>query len=187
MIKFIFIIGLAAYVFLLAMLIISEKNRKFQFWPPPSKNTWQYQSLWWSIRIIVLSIIWTIYTDHSTMGIPLWLRYYLAMPFFILSFILGFIAAFQLGWKNTHGEAAEFISTGFYKFSRNPQYVFFSISFFCLGVWADSLYAFNLLFLLALSYLFAPFLEENWLEKQYGKKYLNYKDRVPRYFGKPTT
>lgn len=178
-----FIIGLAAHVFLLAMMVASKNNRNFQFWPPLSKNTWQYHSLWWSVRIIVLSIIWIIYTEHSTTDIPFWLRYYVAMPLFIVTFTLGSIAVLQLGWKNTHGEAAEFITSGFYKFSRNPQYVMFSTSFVCLGIWAASLKAFILLSWLAFWYLRAPYSEEKWLEQQYGEKYLNYKNRVPRYFG----
>ena len=108
---------------------------------------------------------------------------YIAMPIFLLSFTLGSIAALQLGWRNTHGEAIQFVKTGFYKYSRNPQYVLFSISFLTLGIWAASLEALILLLLLSFLYLRAPFPEEKWLEKKYGETYLVYKREVSRYFG----
>ena len=182
--EFIFVVGCSAHIFLLTMLFISQ-NTQLQFWPPPNKNSWQYHSLWWSIRILVVCICWLIYSDNSSMNLPCWLRLYVAMPTFIITFSLGSVAAFQLGWRNTHGEAMKFVKTGFYKYSRNPQYVLFSISFLCLGVWASSLKALILLLLLSFWYLLAPFPEERWLEKQYGKVYLFYKRKVPRYFGWP--
>ena len=41
-----------------------------------------------------------------------------------------------------------------------------------------------LLLLAGVWYMIAPFPEEKWLEKQYGAAYLEYKQRVPRYFGR---
>ena len=40
-----------------------------------------------------------------------------------------------------------------------------------------------LLLMWALFYLLAPFLEEPWLEQEYGSEYLAYKKRVPRFLG----
>ncbi len=182
--QIIFLIGLLVNSFLLIMMIASSSNKRFQYWPPPSKNTWQYHSLWWSIRIIVLCISGLIYLDNSTLNIPQWLRFYLAMPGFVITFLLGTVAAMQLGWSNTHGVAQKFVARGFYRYSRNPQYVFYSISFLLLGLWVASFKALVLLLLLGVWYLRAPFPEEIWLEKQYGEKYLNYKKQVSRYFGR---
>lgn len=178
----VFSLALAVNLFLLAMMYGSEKSKRFQFWPPPSSNSWQYYALWWSIRIIVVCIIWLIYREHSTLGMPDNLRFYVAAPIFMASFLLGTIAAFQLGWRNTHGEAEKFVQNGFYRFSRNPQYVIYSISFLSLSVCADSLKALILLVLLSVWYLRAPFPEEKWLTDQYGETYEYYKKRVPRYF-----
>lgn len=181
----VFLIGLSINGFLLALMQASSNNERFQFWPPPSRNSWQYESLWWSVRMLVACIAWLIYTEHSSFNVPTWLRLYVAMPGFVITFSLGSIAALQLGWTNTHGIQDKFITSGFYRYSRNPQYVFYSISFLFLGLWAASLKAMVLLLLLAIWYLRAPFPEERWLASRYGDTFLNYKERVSRYMGWP--
>lgn len=181
----VFLAGLSVHVYLLVMMLLSSFKEHFQFWPPPSKKSWQYHSLWWGIRVLVICICWLIYTDHSSVDMPSWLRFYFAMPSAIVFFTLGTIAAIQLGWTNTHGVADRFVATGFYKFSRNPQYVFYSISFVLLGIWAASFEALILLILLSAWYLRAPFPEEKWLEAQYGQEYIKYKNTTPRYLGLP--
>lgn len=183
MIQIFFLIGLLINGFLLLMMFLSSGNDKFQYWPPPNKRSWQYHSLWWSVRILVICIGVLIYTDNSTIELPFWLRFYLGLPIFFATFILGSIAAVQLGWTNTHGIAENFVASGLYKYTRNPQYVFYSISFIFLGLWVASLEALILLLLLSFWYLRAPIPEEKWLEKQYGEEYLKYKRKVPRYFG----
>lgn len=183
--EIIFLIGVCAHFFLLVMMAISLIQPRFQFWPPPNKNSWQYHSLWWCVRLLVICVLWLIYNEHSSISLPAWLRFYLAMPIFIISFVLGSIAAMQLGWKNTHGIAVKFVASGFYQYSRNPQYLFYSISFVCLGIWAASLKALVLLVGLSFWYLCAPFSEEKWLESKYGQIYLDYKKSVPRYLGRP--
>ena len=182
MVDLVFILGLIVHAFLLVMMLLSARQESFQFWPPPSKNSWQYHSLWWGIRILVACIGWLIYAEHSTLNLPDWLRFYVAMPCAITLFVLGTIAAKQLGWANTHGIADRFIRTGFYRYSRNPQYVFYALGFLCLGIWAASLKALILLLLLSVWYLRARFSEEKWLEAQYGREYLDYKNKVPRYW-----
>ncbi len=183
MIDLVFILGLIVHAFLLVMMLLSARQESFQFWPPPSKHSWQYHSLWWGIRFLVACIGWLIYAQHSTMNFPHWLRFYLAMPSAILFFALGTIAAKQLGWANTHGIADSFITTGFYRYSRNPQYVFYAAGFLFLGIWAASFKALLLLIFLSAWYLRAPFPEEKWLEDKYGQQYISYKNITPRYFG----
>ena len=179
----VFIIGISIHLLLLVMMLVSTIKPDFQFWPPPRKGSWQYHLMWWSVRLLVICIGWLIYSEHSSLALPDSFRFFICMPLFVVTFTLGSIAAFQLGWRNTHGEAVKFINTGFYKYSRNPQYVLFSISFICLGLWASSIKAIVLLAFSAMWYLRAPFPEEKWLEQQYGVSYLSYKQQVPRYFG----
>lgn len=180
--EFVFAVGLFVHAFLLAMMLLSARKEQFQFWPPPSKQSWQCHSLWWSVRILVICIGWLVFAEYASMSLPNWLRLYVAMPGTVIFFTLGTIAAMQLGWTNTHGIAERFIATGFYKYSRNPQYVFYSLGFLLLGIWAASLKALVLLLLLGVWYLRAPFSEEKWLETQYGQEYMKYKNSVPRYW-----
>jgi len=130
-----------------------------------------------------MCIGWLSYNDFSSIFVPYWIRFYIAFPLCLATFFLGSIAGLQLGWRNTHGEADCFVDTGFYKYSRNPQYVLFAVCFIFLGIWVASAKALGLLALLSFWYLRAPFPEEKWLEQHYGEIYLDYKEKVPRYFG----
>jgi protein-S-isoprenylcysteine O-methyltransferase Ste14 len=152
-----------------------------QFWPPPHKHSWQFYALWWSVRIIVVAIVVLAYFEWGTMNVSDNARFWVALPILCISFSIGGIAALNLGWKNTHGIENGFIEHGLYRYSRNPQYVLFSISFIAASIFIASPKAMILLWLLALWYLIAPFPEERWLEERYGDQYLNYKQRVPRY------
>ena len=181
-----FIIGLLANAFLLTMLALGQVKENFRFWPPPKRDSWQYRSLWGAIRVLVLCIGLISWFEWSSLDIPHWLRFYVALPMFVIAAVLGTVAFLQLGWRNSHGEAAGFIETGLYKYSRNPQYVFYSIACIFLGVSVASSKAIVLLVLAIFCYLSAPFPEERWLAKQYGEKYLAYKRRVPRYLGLPS-
>ena len=181
--SFIFMVALIANGLLLAGLFSSLLNsQKKQFWPPPGQKTWQYHILWWSVRTIVLSIVALAYLEWGSLQLSDTLRYWVALPTFFLAFLLGSAAALNLGWTNTHGIENGFVDHGFYRYSRNPQYVLFSISFIAASVLIASSKALVLLWLLAFWYLIAPFPEERWLEERYGEKYLNYKKRIPRYF-----
>jgi len=71
---------------------------------------------------------------------------------------------------------------GAYQWSRNPIYIVSIIGMFGIGITVASWLVTTLLALWALFYLLAPFLEEPWLEKQYGDEYLAYRKRVPRFF-----
>lgn len=178
-----FSLGLAALLYLLLMMILSMFSQRTQFWPPPRRESWQYMTLWICIRLLVICIGVVIYYDHSSISISAPVRFYIALPIFILSFMLGSIAALQLGWRNTHGIADGFVRKGFYRYSRNPQYVFYAASFLSLGIVVASIQAVILLVMMAAWYLIAPFPEEKWLEKEYGDNYIAYKNQVGRYLG----
>ena len=181
-----FIIGLLANAFLLTMLLLGQVKENFQFWPSTKHNSWQYRSLWGTVRILVVCIGLISWFEWSSLDIPNWLRFYVALPISVIAAMLGTTAFLQLGWRNTHGEAAGFIETGLYKYSRNPQYVFYSIAFIFLGILVASSKVIVLLVLVSFCYLSSPFPEERWLVEQYGEKYLAYKRRVPRYLGLPS-
>ena len=76
----------------------------------------------------------------------------------------------------------EFVSTGPYKYVRNPMYIggfmlFEGFAFVNLSV---SMIIFGFLWLLIV-HLFTIFYEEKTLEKQFGKSYLDYKKKVHRW------
>lgn len=101
--------------------------------------------------------------------------------------IAGFGAAVYatvcLGWRNAHGEKTGLITKGLCQWSRNPVYLLSLIGMLGLELWVNSLYIYLGLLLWASLYLLATYLEEPWLEAQYGVEYLAYKSRVSRFVG----
>lgn len=87
-----------------------------------------------------------------------------------------------VGWRNTSGVKDGFVSSGPYRFTRNPQYVGDIVFFIGVGVIANSVYLWIAHLLLALWFALAPLAEEPWLEEQYGHAYREYRGRVPRFF-----
>jgi protein-S-isoprenylcysteine O-methyltransferase Ste14 len=90
-----------------------------------------------------------------------------------------------LGRSNAYGEAKGLKTEGWYRWSRNPIYVVSIVGMIGLALLANSFYVSCLLTFWAVTYLLAPFLEEPWLAQQYGKEFLDYKAKVPRFIGTP--
>jgi len=74
------------------------------------------------------------------------------------------------------------ITSGPYKFTRNPMYLGMSLLFFGLAIFLGSLVAFSfpLLFIILMDATFIPQEEKN-LERRFGKKYIEYKNKVRRW------
>jgi len=179
MINIIFTISILAGLTLVTLSIVSLVSSNFQFWPPPSRYTWQYRVLWLLFRIFVIGITLISIFDYHGNGSISYIGIFLALA----GFGSGFLATFSLGWKNSHGEAVGLKTNGWYSWSRNPTYVVSIVGMLGLSLIVNSTYLNYLLYLWALLYIAAPFLEEPWLEEMYGKKYLVYKAKVPRYIG----
>ncbi|WP_460242227.1 methyltransferase family protein [Aurantivibrio infirmus] len=180
--EFFFYSGLFVHVSLLLIIIASKRFFGVSVWPPPNTRSWQYWIVFWSLRIMLFCIFVLAVEQWGALSLSTFYRFYISLPIFIVFFSFGSIGVLNLGWKNTHGEAMGFVNTGMYRFSRNPQYVCYAISFVALGIVISSSEALALLGLTSLWYLIAPFSEEKWLEENYGDSYLEYRANTPRYF-----
>ena len=87
----------------------------------------------------------------------------------------------SLGSGNTSGIREGFVSSGPYRFTRNPQYLGDMILFVGLSVIANSLYLWIAHLLIIIVFAVAPLAEEVWLEDQYGEIYLGYKRGTSRF------
>ena len=180
----IFIIALAADLAILLLSLIALVRKNFQFWPPSSTKSWQYYAFWGLFRVMFLGVIVLSVLDFNGLnGADLVWRYYVGIPLATAGFGLAFYITFYLGWKNAHGEKEELVTDGFYGWSRNPVYVVSIVGLIGLGLAIHSGLVYTLLAIWAFFYIIAPFLEEPWLEEQYGKEFLTYKMRVPRFIG----
>ena len=85
------------------------------------------------------------------------------------------------GVKNSLGLKDGFVSSGPYRFTRNPQYLGDIVVFVGVCVIANSLLLWITHLLTGVWFLIAPLVEESWLEEQYGASYLEYRRRVRRF------
>ena len=163
-------------------LMVSLVIKNFQYWPPPNKNSWQHSSFRWLFRGLVFPIIGLTVMHFEYDASPIGTTRYI---FGIILLFVGFGAAFagtnSLGWANAFGEAKGLKTTGWYAYSRNPIYVATWVGLIGWGLIANSIIVNTLLLVWGVFYIVATFLEEPWLEQEYGDEFLNYKSRVRRF------
>ncbi len=73
------------------------------------------------------------------------------------------------------------VTAGLFSISRNPVYVGIMIQAFGLFLVMKTLLSVVLLVILCLAFLMVVYTEEAFLEKRFGKEYLNYKKNVRRF------
>ena len=152
-----------------------------RIWPPPGRHSWQYLSTWigWWVAIglhaALLVLDWNSWAFQSP------IRFVIGIPLTLLGGLLAGWGMLTAGWTNTSGLRAGFVSSGPYRFTRNPQYVGDMVFFVGVSVMANSVFLWIAHFLLSLWFVMAPLLEEPWLEEQYGEPYREYLRRVPRF------
>ena len=81
------------------------------------------------------------------------------------------------------GDTGKIITTGPYRYTRNPQYVGFIILFGGIILLTASWIALVTGAFAIFLFLIIPFSEEPWLKQQYGKPYIDYCRMVPRFIG----
>ena len=90
-------------------------------------------------------------------------------------------SAFDLGMKATSGAVGNLKTDGFYRWSRNPQYVADSAMLVGWLVLSASLWALPVVAAGVLALVLAPFAEEPWMRAVYGDAYVRYFARTRRY------
>jgi protein-S-isoprenylcysteine O-methyltransferase Ste14 len=88
---------------------------------------------------------------------------------------------FDLGLENTYSSDDGLVTSGLYRYSRNPQYVASILAFLGLGLAAASADVALLCAFAIGVYVLLPLAEEPWLERTYGASYRRYKQRTPRF------
>jgi protein-S-isoprenylcysteine O-methyltransferase Ste14 len=120
--------------------------------------------------------------DFDSFFLPqLRLRFPLALPFFFCGVVMGFWGSATFSLRSTLGLGDRLITTGPYKYTRNPQYIGDSLNIMGYMVLTNSWMVWIIGILGVMLNILAPFTEEPWLEEQFGKEYLEYKRRVPRF------
>ena len=178
----VFGLGMVLHYGYLGIILWSVVFPAKRIWPPLQRWSWKYIVTWglflgaFGIDIIVML------KDKSKL-LPLGNeKYYLGMPLVFVGLLFLGWGAYTLGAKRSLGVAGEFVVTGPYRFTRNPQYLGDILLFFGMMVISNSFRAVAGLSLLTLALLLMPLAEEPWLEKMYGESYREYKMTTPRFF-----
>ncbi|AIY89684.1 methyltransferase family protein [Geoglobus acetivorans] len=83
-------------------------------------------------------------------------------------------------------DTSRLVTTGIYRYSRNPQNLGMFLIFLGVSLAGRSLLALLLTAAFAIGFhKYVVELEEPYLERVFGEEYRRYKERTPRYFGPP--
>jgi protein-S-isoprenylcysteine O-methyltransferase Ste14 len=109
-----------------------------RIWPPPGKKSWQYLLTWVGFSLACALNIPLYILDWNTWLFDSLLRLIVGVPLVLLGGLLACWGIATLGVKNTSGQKDGFVSSGPYRFTRNPQYLGDIILFVGLSVITNS-------------------------------------------------
>lgn len=166
----------------LALFILTIRRPDFQFWPPPSHRSWQFFTAWLLAALVFVSFFFVGLLDFNSSFLHVWIRFPVCILLHILATIIGSWAFASFGLRATIGLGDELITKGPYRYSRNPQYLTDILHIMCFMVITNSWMTWIIGVLGIVLNILAPFTEEPWLEAKFGEEYLEYKEKVPRFF-----
>jgi len=181
--KILFGISLGAVGFILLLSLVATAKDNFQFWPPPSKESWQHRSFLILFRCFLYPLILLSFLEFDVNAIA---TRYVTMAVGVILLCVGFGFAIRItlhmGWRNAFGEKRGLVTDGYFSKSRNPVYVATWVGLAGWALIANSIFVSILLGCWAVLYLLAPIFEEPWLEQMYGDEFRAYKEAVRRFF-----
>ncbi|MCK0097819.1 phosphatidylethanolamine N-methyltransferase family protein [Qipengyuania sp. S6317L1] len=177
-----FSVSLGSIILIFALAVVSAFRSEFQFFPPPSKQSWQHRTFLLLFRLFLYPLIaLTVIAFEPVPRTDFALRYGFGGLLFVCGFGMAFWITLNMGWRNAFGEKRGLVTDGCFRFSRNPIYVATWVGLAGWGLIANQLPVTILLLAWSILYVLAPFFEEPWLEAQYGAAYRDYKARTRRF------
>ena len=179
--KFALVVGLAASMVLLSMIVWSIAAPTRRVWPP-RRSTFLNRITVWFLTIVVFVSAFTLgVLGWNQLEWPVAIRWGLGVPLIVLGNLLVWAGVVQLGLDATGGEIGTLKSTGLYRFSRNPQYVADMGILLGWQLYSASYWAIPVVAAGVLTLLLAPIAEEPWLKANYGNDYDSYCSKTRRY------
>ncbi len=177
----VFHLGMALHWAYLGVILWSVVFPEKRIWPPLQKWSWKYGVVWGLFLGAFGADILMMLKDRSDL-LPIGAeRYFLGLPLVLVGLVFLGWGAYALGFQRSLGVAGELVTTGPYRFTRNPQYLGDILLFLGLAVMANTFRVVAGLSLLVLALLLMPLAEEPWLEAMYGEAYRRYKMTTPRF------
>jgi len=133
------------------------------------------------LRLVILQPSWILEIENSTISN----LKYIGIGLVTIGFALGILAliAMRNSWRVgiKYDQKTELVSSGIYRFSRNPYFFSYSVLICGYLLIFPSLILFILWVLLGVTFHKMILEEEIYLESVHGEHYLNYKNKVNRY------
>ena len=167
---------LAAYFLglVLAVLTFPRDKRKKLFYEPSYCKPDPRRAILLLGRLAAVSFVGLMFFTPLRLGTSF---FYVGL----LLYALGYFAVMRSLLDYRHTAAAETVTKGLYRFSRNPQWVGLVLVFLGASVAVASWLHMALLAALVVAYHYQILLEEETCIRLYGESYLAYMGQVPRY------
>jgi len=136
--------------------------------------------------VFALALGIDIATSGPSLGLPDQARYIGGLALFLVGIALPLTAATRFRAAGTHVRpwkaATALVTSGIYRYTRNPMYLGMALIYVSFSVFADSVIALILLLpLLAVITYGVISREERYLEVKFGAPYREYKGKVRRW------
>jgi protein-S-isoprenylcysteine O-methyltransferase Ste14 len=178
-----FVVVLAAEFLTALAVTISIVWPARRVWPPSSPSAWGGYAMWLFFLVAAGGDVALGISDWGGIVLPAWLRWGAGVSLWVGGLALGNWAILALSLPSTCGVEGALVHIGPYRFSRNPQYVGFSLALLGWGLVASSGWALIAAPAGILPLLLAPFAEEPWLAARHGAAYEAYRQSAPRFLG----
>jgi protein-S-isoprenylcysteine O-methyltransferase Ste14 len=169
---------------LLAGIAAGKHDSTLRIWPAPpvgSLKSFVFWTLFRTLNVTVLALaierVLTLTTAEPLAPVRMGLA-----AVSIAAFAAYLYALWALGREATYCQASGLATEGVYRWTRNPQYATAIVAFGALGLAACSWASTLLSAALVLVYALMAIAEEAWLEARYGRAYIDYRAKVPRFF-----
>lgn len=164
-------------------LLFSLMIPKIRMWPPPEKKTWQFYYVWVFYTIGALGVPVIGILDWGSLGLRHLGLTLIGAVVLLIAVPLGEWGVRTLNVHQTLGLTGTMLTTGPYRYTRNPQYVAEILIYIGIILVTKSLFAVVIGAIMMSWFIMAPFAEEPWLTQQFGKQYEDYCNNVPRFIG----
>ena len=176
------VFALLSAVTLLVLAISDLLIASFRFWPPPKDQGWQKPVFMTLFRFMAYGLVFSslLYLWQNGFQTSLLVNS-LAGILIFTGFVGALLATGVLGWKTAFGAKEGLRTDGIFAYSRNPIYIatWFGLAGWALLVPAPGIIATLLCW--ALLYLVAIFLEERWLQQEYGEAFDEFCTKTRRF------
>ncbi|NUB93052.1 hypothetical protein HTZ84_01710 [Haloterrigena sp. SYSU A558-1] len=165
--------------------IVASALGLVSYWPPGERD-WTYYVHWGishSLNVVVLALT---YLSWNSLGLPRVPSLAAGAALFVGGYAVAIAAGLDLGVEETKGLAGDLRTGGWYRYSRNPQYVGYVVATVGFALVANSTLVAVVCAIYLGWWLSLPFAEEPWLRERYGAEYERYSERVPRFVGRRT-